>query len=466
MDTLIKVAQFFLSLSLLIVLHEWGHYFFARLFKTRVNKFYLFFDFLFPVPTLLNFSLWKKKKGDTEFGLGWFPFGGYVQIDGMMDETQDAEKLKSPPQPWEFRSKTPWQRLFIMLGGIIVNVLTAFIIYSMVLFVWGETRVVNSTVKHGITVGDSLMYNIGFKDGDRIKTVQGQPVEYFEDVVKKMIIKGEKTTVVVDRNGTDVSLTIPVDIIGQLSSKKINKKGLFLYRLPTVVDSFDVKDINKSNAIKAGIKFGDEIIRIDSTPVKYFDELVSYVEKQKAAAVLNVTVLRKGQELSYKVQLDSNKKLGIPPVMRKTDLGKMGWFQVYKKDYGFFESIPAGISLSIDKLSEYIDQFALLFKPSTGAYKGMGGFASMTQIFSTSWDWESFWNITAYFSIVLAFMNFLPIPMLDGGYILFTLFEIITGKKVPDKFLEKANMVGFVIIIGLMVFTNGNDIFRKIMGRF
>jgi len=465
METLIKVAQFFLSLSLLIVLHEWGHYFFARLFKTRVNKFYLFFDFLFPVPTLLNFALWKTKKGDTEFGLGWFPFGGYVQIDGMMDETQDAEKLKAPPQPWEFRSKTPVQRLFIMLGGIIVNVLTAFIIYGMILFVWGETKVLNSSVKNGIAVGDSLMYKIGFREGDKIRSVDGEPILYFDDVLKKVIIKGEEAKVMVDRNGKEELVTVPKDILGQLSTKKIDKKGLIGMRMPNIVDSMPEKMTKESNAAKAGLLPNDTIIRLDSTPINYWHEIAAYTERQKDSAEILVTVLRGDKELPFKVKLDANKKLGLAP-LRFEKLEKMGWIATETRKYGFFESIPAGIKKTFDKLGDYIDQFALIFKPSTGAYKGMGGFASMTQVFGAHWDWEAFWGITAFFSIVLAFMNFLPIPMLDGGYILFTLFEIITGKKVPDRFLEKANMVGFIIIIGLMLFTNGNDIFRKFMGWF
>lgn len=465
METLIKVAQFFLSLSLLIVLHEWGHYFFARLFKTRVNKFYLFFDFLFPVPTLLNFALWKKKKGDTEFGLGWFPFGGYVQIDGMMDETQDAEKLKAPPQPWEFRSKTPWQRLLIMMGGIIVNVLTAFIIYGMILFVWGETKIINSSAKSGIVVGDSLMYNYGFRDGDRIKSVDGEPVQYFDDVVKKVLIKGQDTKVLIDRNGTDVTITVPKNVIGELSSKKIDKKGLLGLRMPAIVDSMEAGDSAKSNAFKAGIRGNDRIVKLDNTPINYWHEISAYTEHQRNFALIAVTVSRDGRDTVFRVRLDENKRLGMGG-LRISRLKDIGWLDTYHKDYGFFESVPAGIKKTFDKLGDYIDQFKLIFQPSTGAYKGMGGFASMTQVFGTHWDWESFWSITAFFSIVLAFMNFLPIPMLDGGYILFTLFEIITGKKVPDRFLEKANMVGFVIIIGLMLFTNGNDIFRKIMGRF
>lgn len=463
MDTLIKVAQFFLSLSLLIVLHEWGHYFFARLFKTRVNKFYLFFDFLFPVPTLFNFALFKKKKGDTEFGIGWFPFGGYVQIDGMMDETQDAKKLDSPPQPWEFRSKKPWQRLFIMMGGIIVNVLTAFLVYSMVLYVWGEKKIINASVKEGIAISDTLMYKVGFRDGDKITSVNNQPIVYFDDVLKKVLIGGE--TVQVLREGKAVSFNMPKDILGQLSTKKIDRKGLLLLRMPSIVDSMDAKSVQMSNAFKAGILPNDKIIKLDSTPIAYWNQIAKYTENLKDSASIKVQVLRGDTTLNFNVRLDASHRLGILP-LGFDKVEKMGLISFYNKQYGFFESIPAGILKSVDKLKDYFDQFSLIFKPSTGAYKGLGGFASMTQVFGTSWDWEAFWNITAFFSIALAFMNFLPIPMLDGGYILFTLIEMLTGKKVPDKFMEKANMIGFFIIIGLMVFTNGNDIFRKLMGWF
>lgn len=461
METLIKVSQFLLSLSILIALHEWGHFFFAKLFKTRVNKFYLFFDFLFPMPNVLNFALFKKKKGETEYGIGWFPLGGYVQIDGMMDETQDAEKLKAPPQPWEFRSKPAWQRLFIMMGGILVNVVLAFLIYAMVLWVWGEKKILNSSVTNGIAVGDSLMYKIGFRDGDKIVSVNGDTVKYFEDVPMKVLINSEK--VIVERNGQNETVTIPNDLLGQLSTKKLDRRGLISIRIPTIVDS--VKNAEKSNAFKAGIKPGDKVIMLDSTPVNYWNELSRYVDKQKDNAEVLVTVDRNGTKQQYKVKLDEKHQLGLA-YLSGDKLEKMNWFKIETRKYGFFESFPAGISKTISKLMNYIEQFALLFKPSTGAYKGMGGFASMTQVFPPYWDWEIFWNTTAMFSIILAFMNFLPIPMLDGGYILFTLFEMITGKKVPDKFLEKANMIGFFIIIGLMVFTNGNDLFRKIMGWF
>jgi regulator of sigma E protease len=461
METLIKVAQFFLSLSLLIVLHEWGHYFFARLFKTRVNKFYLFFDFLFPVPSLLNFALFKKKKGDTEFGIGWFPFGGYVQIDGMMDETQDAEKLKEPPKPWEFRSKKAWQRLLIMMGGIIVNVLTAFLLYGMILYYWGEKKVINDSLKSGISVSDSLMQQIGFRDGDRIRSINGEPVKYFDDVLKRVLIGGK--TVEVDRNGQRVDVSIPTDLLGQLSTRKIDKKGLIGIQMPAIVDSMPRK--MASNAFEAGLRAHDQIVQLDSTPIAYWGDISRFTDTRQAGDTVRLTVLRNKEKLLIPVKLDANRKLGILPLSVK-DLESRGLIAFETRRYGFFESFPAGISKAMAKLKDYFDQFALLFKPSSGAYKGMGGFASMTQVFSPGWDWESFWNITAFFSIALAFMNLLPIPMLDGGYILFTLIEMLTGRKMSDKAMEKANMIGFVIIIGLMVFTNGNDIFRKFMGWF
>jgi regulator of sigma E protease len=462
MDTFIKIAQFLLSLSLLIVLHEWGHYFFARLFKTRVNKFYLFFDFLFPVPTLLNFALWKKKKGDTEFGIGWFPLGGYVQIDGMQDETQDAEKLKSPPQPWEFRSKKAWQRLLIMMGGIIVNVLVAFIIYAGILFVWGEKRVVNSSLKNGIAIGDSVMYQFGLKDGDKIVSINGDSIKYFDEVGKKLLLSGKETKVDIIRNGEPVVATIPDSILGVLSTRKLNKRGLVSIALESVVDS-----VLATSANAKFLKKGDRIVRVNRDTIISHNQLVNKLQKLKSRFI-SLTVFRESENRNYTsiAKLDENFAIGFFPIADYDKLEEIGYLKRDKKEYGFFESFPAGVKMAINQLIGYIDQFKLIFSPSTGAWKGMGGFASMTQAFGSTWDWQYFWGLTAFFSVALAFMNFLPIPMLDGGYILFTLIEMITGKKVPDKFLEKANTIGFFIIIGLMLFTNGNDLFRKLMGWF
>jgi regulator of sigma E protease len=461
MDTLIKVAQFLLSLSLLIVLHEWGHYFFARLFKTRVNKFYLFFDFLFPVPTLLNFSLFKKKVGDTEFGIGWFPLGGYVQIDGMQDETQDADKLSGPPQPWEFRSKKPWQRLLIMMGGIIVNVLVAFIIYAGILFVWGEEKIVNSSLKNGIAVGDTVMNRFGFKDGDKILKINGDTVKYFDEVAQKLLLTGKSVTVDIDRGGTKTTAFVPDSILGILSTRKLNKKGLINIAFESVVDSISPN----SNAVNF-LQKGDRIIRLNADTIINQNQLMNKLQKIDSKFIC-LSIHRPSENKDYVkvVKLLDNGTIGFN-IASGDSLAARGYFQIDSKKYTFMQSFPAGVSKTFEKLGGYISQFKLIFSPSTGAWKGMGGFASMTQAFGSSWDWEYFWGITAFFSVALAFMNFLPIPMLDGGYILFTLIEMITGKKVPDKFLEKANTIGFFIIIGLMLFTNGNDVFRKLKGWF
>jgi regulator of sigma E protease len=461
MDTFIKIAQFLLSLSLLIVLHEWGHYFFARLFKTRVNKFYLFFDFLFPVPTLLNFSLFKKKVGDTEFGIGWFPLGGYVQIDGMQDETQDAEKLKSPPQPWEFRSKKPWQRLLIMMGGIIVNVLVAFIIYAGILFVWGEKRIVNASLKNGIAVGDTVMYRFGFKDGDKILKINGDSIKYFDEVTPNIFFTGKNVTVEVDRGGTKATAFVPDSILGILSTRKLNKKGLINISYESVVDSV----LPESNAINF-LQKGDRIIRLNADTIISQNQLMNKLQKNQSKFVcLSINRPSENKEYVKVVKLMNNGSIGFQ-IASGDSLAAHGYFKIDPKDYTLLESLPAGVSKTIEKLGDYVSQFKLIFSTSTGAWRGMGGFASMSQAFPGHWDWEYFWGITAFFSVALAFMNFLPIPMLDGGYILFTLIEMITGKKVPDKFLEKANTIGFFIIIGLMLFTNGNDVFRKLKGWF
>jgi regulator of sigma E protease len=460
MELFIKIAQFFLSLSLLIVLHEFGHFFFARLFKTRVSKFYLFFDFLFPLPDVLKFSLFKKKKGETEYGIGWFPFGGYVQIEGMVDENFDTEKLSQPAQPWEFRSKPAWQRLLIMLGGIIVNVLLAFIIYAGTLYYWGETKIINDSVKNGIWITDTLMNKVGFENGDKILAVNGNKIEYFEDIPKAVLFGSKE--VLVERNGVRKVLYMPVDLIGQLVGKKINKKGLFLNRLPAIVGAFGPNDTTP--AFKAGIKQNDKIVAIDSTKINFTDELISYLQP-RAEKTVTVTVLRNDSLLKFSVLASKEAKIGIPPLSMK-EYEALGCFKIENLSYSFLQAIPAGVLKAKGKLSDYIDQFKLIFSPKTGAYKGVGGFASMTQVFPGTWSWEAFWSITAFFSIALAFMNLLPIPALDGGHVIFCLFEMLTGKKPSIKFLEYAQMVGMGFIFFLLIYSNGNDIWRWLTGKF
>ncbi|MEO5944212.1 MAG: RIP metalloprotease RseP [Ferruginibacter sp.] len=443
----LKTAQLLLSLSILVILHEFGHYITAKWFKCRVEKFYLFFD-----PW---FSIFKKKVGETEYGIGWLPLGGYVKISGMIDESMDKEQMKQPPQPWEFRSKPAWQRLIIMLGGVTVNVILAFIIYAGILMVWGEDKIPNQSLKNGIWVTDSLMYEIGLRDGDKIVAVNSDTVKYFEDAPKKILFSGGGQ-INITRNGKDTMIVIPRSLIGQLIEKKKTKGRLFLPRIPAVIGEFDAKDT--SIAKRAGLQYWDKVIKVDSLDVTYFDQVAGYMGAKKNQKVV-LTVDRKGQDIIIPVITDEDGKIG-PQFLTNAQYDSLGVLKINHTDYTFFSAFPAGFKLAINSLKEYIEQFKLIFSPSTGAYKGVGGFKTMGSIFSgTGWDWESFWNITALFSIILAFMNLLPIPALDGGHVLFTLIEMITGRKPSEKFLEYAQIVGIVILLALMLYANGNDWF-------
>ena len=449
----LKLAQLLLSLSILVVLHEFGHYITAKWFKCRVEKFYLFFD--------PYFSLFKKKVGDTEYGIGWLPLGGYVKISGMVDESMDKEQMKLPPKPWEFRSKPAWQRLIIMLGGVTVNILLAFIIYAGILMKWGEDKVPNSSVKDGIWVTDSLMYNIGLRNGDKVVSVNGDSIKYFDDAAKKILFSGGGM-IAVERNGKPVNVAIPRKFIGDLVEKKKSKSPLMLERLPAIMGAFDKDDT--SNAKKAGLQRWDRIVKVDSVPVNFLDEAAAYFDTKKNGSVL-LTVNRGGTLISMPVKINEEGKIN-PTLPDQHEMDSLGIFKVEHTPYGFFAAFPAGARVAGQKLSEYIQQFKLILSPSTGAYKGVGGFKTMGSVFSgTQWDWEGFWNITAFFSIVLAFMNLLPIPALDGGHVLFTLIEMITGRKPNEKFLEYAQIVGMVILLALMLYANGNDWFGWGKGR-
>lgn len=448
----LKVAQLLLSLSILVVLHEFGHYITAKWFKCRVEKFYLFFD-----PW---FSLFKKKIGETVYGIGWLPLGGYVKISGMVDESMDKEQLKTPPQPWEFRSKPAWQRLIIMIGGVTVNIILAFIIYAMILFVWGRDRIPMASMKNGVWVVDSVMNEIGLKNGDKIKTVTTQEgkvyqISYFEELGKRVLI-GAGGNIGIERNGQDTTIKIPRKLIGQLMEKKRSRGQLFFPRVPAIIGEFSKGD--SSNAAKAGLRQWDVIVKADSTPVIFLDDLSTYLATKKNQQV-QLTVQRKDQVMTLTARADSNGKIG-PPFLEYMQYDSLGVFDLEHTSYSFFQSFPAGLNLAYTSLVDYIDQFKLILSPSSEGYKAVGGFKSMGNVFSgTEWDWHQFWLFTAFFSIVLAFMNLLPIPALDGGHVLFTLIEMITGRKPSDKFLEYAQIVGMVILLALMLYANGNDWF-------
>lgn len=445
MEIAIKLSQFLLSLSILIILHELGHFIPAKLFKTRVEKFYLFFD--------IKYSLLKKKIGETEYGIGWLPLGGYVKISGMIDESMDAAQMALPPQPWEFRSKPAWQRLIIMLGGVTVNFILAFIIYIGMTFFYGEQYIANSQVKDGIWITNPVVEKAGLKTGDKLVSIDGEKVERFFESNEKILLSKE---IVVLRDGKEKKIHFPVNFIDQLMQGK--RTSLLELRVPFIVmNSLD----NSPN--KAIVKPRDIITSFNGKPVKYADEIINAVDSLKGKTV-PVLIKRDGKEIAANLTISDSAKLGILYANRipYDDLEKLGLYKISKEDYGFFQSIPVGISKGFAQLSSYAKQLKAIFSPSTGAYKGVGGFAAIFNIFPNTWSWEAFWSITALLSIMLGVMNLLPIPALDGGHVMFLLYEMISGRKPSDKFLENAQMVGFVLLISLLLFANGNDIYKAI----
>jgi len=436
-ETLIQAAQFFLSLSFLIVLHELGHFIPAKLFNTRVEKFYLFFD--------PYFSLFKKKIGGTEYGIGWLPLGGYVKISGMIDESMDTEHLNAEPQPWEFRSKPAWQRLIIMVGGVAVNVLLAMVIYAMILFTWGDNYLKTENLKYGIECSD-LAKEIGFQNGDKILTIDGVYYENFSDIPEAILISGA-SEVLVERNGETVSISIPSNLIERFIDK--NESGFIGMAWPYIAQKFD----DGSVAEAAGVLAGDQLIAINGQAALYFSDYVKTLPSF-AGQEIQLSVLRGLDTLHYDMMLGETGKIGVyyvPP----SEL-----ISYDHRDYSFFESFPAGTAMAIDKLDSYVQQMKLIFNPETGAWKGLGGFISIGKQYSPEWDWHSFWSFTAFLSIILAFMNILPIPALDGGHVMFLLGEMITGRKPSDKLLEYAQVTGFLILIALLLLANGNDIIK------
>jgi len=447
MDIVIKLSQFLLSLSLLIILHELGHFIPAKLFKTRVEKFYLFFD--------VKYSLFKKKIGETEYGIGWLPLGGYVKISGMIDESMDKDQMALPPQPWEFRTKPAWQRLIIMLGGVTVNFILAFIIYIGMAFAYGDTYIANSDLKDGVAIENPAMIKAGFKTGDKIISIDGKKVENFDSDMNMNVIMAKH--VLVERNGQQQTITMPTDFVDQLSK---TEKGLLIgIRRPFAISQVAEDSPNKN------LKPKDLILSLNGQKIKYFDEAKAVLEVNKGKTIPAV-VLRDLKETPISLKVSNDGKLGVVSGgLDLKSLEKLGYYKISKKEYGFFESIPVGLEKGKDQLIGYGKQLKMIFNPETKAYKQVGGFAAIFNIFPTSWSWEVFWSITALLSIMLGVMNLLPIPALDGGHVMFLLYEIISGKKPSDKFLENAQMVGFVLLISLLLFANGNDIYKAIVGK-
>jgi regulator of sigma E protease len=446
-----KALQLILSLSLIVIVHEFGHYLPSKLFKCRVEKFFLFFD-----PW---FSLVKKKIGDTVYGIGWLPLGGYVKISGMVDESMDKEQMNLPPQPWEFRSKPAWQRLIIMLGGVTMNVLLAFVIYAMILFTWGQKKLPISSIKYGVEVTDSLMYNIGFRNGDQILSVDGQNIAYFEELPEKVLMGGGARVEII-RDGSHQTITIPTAILGQLAERKRNGSLFFFPRIPVIADLIP----DSSNAHKAGLQRLDQITSVDGIATPFYEEYKKAIDEHKGQMVA-LTVDRRGSVDTLNAQVKADGTLGFYRVGSLETMDSLGLIKIERTEYSFFGSFPAGVHLAGEKLKSYVEQFKKIFSPKTEAYKTVGGFKGMASVFPSMWDWQSFWTITAFFSIALAFMNILPIPALDGGHVLFTLLEMITGRKPSQKLLEYAQVVGMVILLALMIYVNGNDWFGWGKGR-
>jgi len=448
MEIIIKLSQFLLSLSLLIVLHELGHFIPAKIFKTRVEKFYLFFD--------VKFSLLKKKIGETEYGIGWLPLGGYVKIAGMIDESMDKEQMALPPQPWEFRSKPAWQRLIIMLGGVTVNFILAFIIYIGMAYAYGDLFISNADVKDGIWVANPVVENIGLKTGDKIVSVDGDKIYKFHELNEKIYLADEIT---INRQGKEQTLKLPVNFIDQLlQGEKISVVEL---RVPFVVSGVTDDSPNKGT-----VEPKDIITSFNGKPVKYADEVIAAVEGLKGQTV-PVIVKRDDKDVALAIKVSDSAKMGIGYALRLPydNLEKIGLYKVNRQQYGFAESFPIGIKMGKDKLAGYGQQLKAIFNPSTGAYKGVGGFKAIYDIFPQHWSWEAFWSITALLSIMLGVMNLLPIPALDGGHVMFLLYEMVTRRKPSDKFLEYAQMTGFVLLIALVLFANGNDIYKAVIGK-
>ncbi len=439
---LIMAGQLMLSLSILIVLHEMGHFIPARLFSTRVEKFYLFFD-----PW---FSLFKYKKGETEYGIGWLPLGGYVKISGMVDESFDREQMQEEPQPWEFRSKPAWQRLIIMLGGVTVNFLLGFFIYSMVLWVWGEEYLPSKNVKYGIHA-DSLGMELGLQSGDNILAVGEKPYEKFNDrLIVREIIINDANSITVERDGKEVVLPVDEKFVGILASHKNKDKGLFVARVPFVA----AKLIKGDPADEAGIQKEDKVIAFNDIPTPYFSDFYNLAKSNKNKEV-KVRVLREDTDtLSYSMTTTPHGTVGIYPY------GATYFFDTERQDYTLLEALPAGTKKGWSFLTDQFKAFGQIFKGRIKASESLGGFGSIGKMFGGVWDWERFWTMTAVLSLILAFMNLLPIPALDGGHVMFLLYEVVTGRKPSDKFMEYATMVGFVIVISLVIYANGLDIFR------
>jgi regulator of sigma E protease len=443
MEILIKGAQLILSLSILVTLHELGHYLPARWFKTRVEKFYLFFD-----PW---FSLVKKKIGDTEFGIGWIPFGGYVKISGMVDESMDKAQMAKPAEPWEFRSKPAWQRLIIMVGGVTVNLLLGMLIYIMMLWVWGREYLPAENAQFGVHVSKSLQAQ-GLRDGDRIVRVGGLAPKSIGEA-QSAIMLDDARELVVERDGRELTIMLP-EKFSQMAVDS-GEKALLDARIPFYIDSI----MKGQGAARSVLRNGDRVLAVDGEPTLFFEDFRKAVRARKDRYVL-VGYEREGVRDLAVVKVDARGTIGVKP-MGYDSLTALGYgFRTVHEDFSFARSIPEGISSGLATLGGYVSSLKFLFSKS-GAEQ-IGGFGAIGGLFSPTWDWQVFWSMTAFLSIILAFMNILPIPALDGGHVVFLLYEMVTGRPPHQRVLEVAQMIGMVLLLGLILFANGNDLFKAI----
>jgi len=449
--TATKIILLILSLSILIILHELGHFVPAKLFGTRVRKFYLFFDFLFPFAEIGKFSLFKKKIGDTEYGLGWFPFGGYVDIAGMVDETTSTEDLEKDDTPKEnqFRFKPAWQRLIIMIGGVTVNMILAMVIFAGLLWKYGEQHLPFKNMTNGIMIVDSLAYEMGLQNGDKIVAINHQPAGNFEEFQKNLILNEAKNITIV-RNNQEQDINLKEGVLSKLMKQK--KEAFIMPRVPSIVAEIQ----NASGAKEAGLQKGDKIIAINSIATPFYDEVREQISDNKGKSIA-ITVLRKNDTLQLNGKVSKEGLLGY---------GTKSYLELLKTetiDYTLIAAIPAGIQRTFATLGNYFKSMKMLFTSKEVKVKdSLGGFISMGKMFPDTFDWQHFWILTATISVILAFMNILPIPMLDGGYVLFLIYEMLRGKPAPEKVQQVAQSIGLFIVLGLLLFANGMDIIRGI----
>ena len=435
MDVIIRIIQVILALSILVVIHEFGHFVFAKLFKIRVEKFYLFFP-----PAIFKY---KPKNSDTEWGIGSIPLGGFCKISGMIDESMDKETMAQEPQPWEYRTKPAWQRLLVISGGVLFNFIFAMILYSAILYTWGEEYLKNDDAKYGIQT-NALSAEMGFRDGDRILAFDDVAPDNFAELQIDLVRSQAKTATVL-RHGDTIVLELDQDYIPAI----LNTPGMFMLATPVAVAQVPDTSINAS----AGLMAGDRFVKVADTDIHSFSGLQSALARHKGE--ITPIEFRRGEELiTQHLQVDENGKI---EVILQNDISD---FHITKKEYTIFSAIPAGVTKAFSTIGDYIKELGLIFSPKTEAYKSVGSFIAIGSIFPTAWNWEAFWNIVALLSVMLAVINLLPIPALDGGHIVFTLYEMITGRKPSDKFMEYAQMAGMIFLLLIMFLAFGNDILR------